>query len=302
MFGKIKNGFKTFVTAVKTKELTEKNLKESLDELKLVLVKNDVAVSVAQKIIDLVKEKLLGMRLNRSNKIEDFLKEAITSTIREILSASEPVDLLQMVKDKIAQDKPFVFVFLGVNGTGKTTTIAKVVNYFKKQNISSVIGAADTFRAGSIEQLEKHAQKLGVRVIKHEYNSDPSSVVFDTISHAESKHIRVVLIDTAGRQVLEKNLMKELQKIVKVSEADFVVYVGDAMAGNDVVTQVQKFSELVRIDGSILTKVDADIGGGAALSVAYLTKKPIIFVGTGQGYDDLQPFDVDWFVKRIAEF
>ncbi|MBN2153595.1 MAG: signal recognition particle-docking protein FtsY [Candidatus Lokiarchaeota archaeon] len=302
MFEKIKSGFQAFVKSVKTKELNEKNVKESLEELKLALVKNDVAYSVAQKISDDVKEKILGTRIDRGSKIEAFLKDAITSTVREILQVSKPFNLLDKVKGKSEQDAPLVLVFLGVNGTGKTTTIAKVANYFKKNGVTCVIGAADTFRAGALEQLEKHANNVGVRVIKHEYKSDPSSVVFDTISHAQARHIKVVLIDTAGRQVIDKNLMREMSKIVNVADPDYVIYVGDAMAGNDVVSQVETFSQVVRVDASILTKVDADIGGGAALSVAYLTKRPIVFVGIGQGYDDLQPFDADWFLKKIIEF
>jgi len=302
VFGKLKSGFENFVNTIKTKELSEKNVKQALDDFKLALVKNDVAYSVAQKITDAVKEKLLGTRVDRSTKIEVMLKETIKNTVREILLASTPIDLLEKAKEKTAQDQPLILVFLGVNGTGKTTTIAKVANYFKKHGVSCVIGAADTFRAGAIEQLEKHAAKVGVRVVKHEYKSDPSSVVYDTIAHAQAKHIRAVLIDTAGRQVIDKNLMKEMLKIVNVADPDYVIYVGDAMAGNDVVSQVEQFSQHVRVDASILTKIDADPSGGAALSVSYITKKPIIFVGTGQGYDDLQPFNADWFLKKITEF
>jgi len=301
VFEKIKSGFQAFVKNVKTKELTEKNIKDALEELKISLAKNDVAYSVAQKISEDVKTKILGTRIDRSNKIESFLKDVLTSTILEILQVSKPFNLLDKVKEKAAQGAPFVLVFLGVNGTGKTTTIAKVANYFKKNNVTCVIGAADTFRAGALEQLEKHANNVGIRVIKHEYKSDPSSVVFDTISHAQARHIKVVLIDTAGRQVIDKNLMRELSKIINVADPDCVIYVGDAMAGNDVVSQVQTFSQVVRVDASILTKVDADIGGGAALSIAYLTKRPIVFVGTGQGYDDLQPFNADWFLRKILD-
>ncbi|MHA1681719.1 MAG: signal recognition particle-docking protein FtsY [Promethearchaeota archaeon] len=302
MFSKLKSGFKTFITKVKTKELNEKNLTDPIEDLKIVLVRNDVAYFVADRIADLVKEKILGTRINRGNKLEPFLKGVIKETIREILEESSPFNILDKVKEKMVEGEPLVVVFIGVNGTGKTTTIAKIANFFKKNNISCVLAAADTFRAGSIEQLEKHAKKVGVRVIKHEYKSDPSSVAWDAIAHAQSKHIRVVLIDTAGRQVMDKNLMREMEKIVNVSEPDLVVYVGDALAGNDVVTQVQKFSDYVKIDASILTKVDADVSGGGALSVSYITKKPIIFVGIGQGYGDIEPFNVEWFLKKIADF
>ncbi|MHA1369865.1 MAG: signal recognition particle-docking protein FtsY [Promethearchaeota archaeon] len=301
-FNKLKSGFENFVRKIKTKELNEKNLDGPLEELKMSLVRNDVAYFVAEKITGTVKERLLGARIERTKRVDEFLKNVIRETVREILEVSKPFDLVEKVKEKAALDEPLVLVFLGVNGTGKTTTIAKLANYFKKNKITSVIAAADTFRAGSIEQLEKHAKKVGVKVIKHEYKSDPSSVAFDTIAHAQARHIKVVLIDTAGRQVLDKNLMKELAKIVNVSEPDYVIYVGDALSGNDVVTQVQKFSENVRVDASILTKVDADVSGGAALSISYITKKPILFLGTGQGYDDLKPFNINWFVQKITNF
>lgn len=300
MFKKLKAGFNTFITKVKTKELNEKNLQVSLEELKLSLVKNDVAYFVSEKICDLVKEKILGMRINRSEKVDEYLKRVIKETIQSILEESKPFSLLDRLAEK-EEGEPLVLVFLGVNGTGKTTTIAKIAHYLKKNNIRCVIGASDTFRAGSIEQLEKHAKKVGVKVIKHEYKSDPSSVAYDTIAHAVAKHLKVVLIDTAGRQVMDKNLMREMEKIVNVAEPDIVIYVGDALAGNDVVTQVQKFSEHVRVDASILTKIDADVSGGAALSVSFITKKPIIFVGTGQGYGDIKPFNIDWFLKKITD-
>lgn len=302
MFGKLKNGFKDFVNTVKTKELTSKNLDVPLADLKMALVRNDVGLAVAQKITGEIKERLLGTRVDRGEKIDEILQDTILTAVTAILHESKPFDMLAKVREKAAGDEPLVLAFLGVNGTGKTTTIAKVANYFKKHNISAVIAASDTFRAGSIEQLEKHAAKVGVKMIKHEYKSDPSSVAYDAIAHAKARHVRVVLIDTAGRQVIDKNLMKEMQKIVKTSDPDYVIYVGDAMAGNDVVTQVEAFSKHVRVDASILTKVDADVSGGAALSVAYMTKKPIVFVGTGQGYDDLVPFDVDWFAKKITDF
>ncbi|MBD3187240.1 signal recognition particle-docking protein FtsY [Candidatus Bathyarchaeota archaeon] len=302
MFEKLKSGFKTFVTKIKTKELNEENLAEPLEELKISLVKNDVAYFVADKIGDLVKEKLLGSRITRGSKVDTFLKGVIRDTIKEILDESRPFDILERVREKAEDDEPYIMVFLGVNGTGKTTTIAKLANYFKKNKISSVIAASDTFRAGSIEQLEKHARKVGVRVIKHEYKSDPSSVAWDAIAHAQARHVRVVLVDTAGRQVMDTNLMREMKKIVDVTEPDLVVYVGDALAGNDVVTQVQKFSDYVPINASILTKIDADASGGGALSVSFITKKPIIFVGTGQGYNDIAPFNVEWFLKKIVDF
>jgi fused signal recognition particle receptor len=189
--------------------------------------------------------------------------------------------------------------FLGVNGTGKTTTIAKIAHYLKKNNISSVAAAADTFRAGALEQISIHMQNIGIRVIKHAYKSDPASVAFDAIQHAKAKNVDVVLIDTAGRQVSNKNLMSEMQKIVKVAEPDLILFIGDSLAGNDALTQAKEFNKSVGIDANILTKFDADAKGGAALSISYETKKPILFVGIGQGYDDLEPFNIQLFISNI---
>jgi len=194
-----------------------------------------------------------------------------------------------------------VIVFLGVNGTGKTTTMAKIAHYLKKHDFSTVAAAADTFRAGAIEQLSYHMVNVDIKVIKHEYKSDPASVAYDAIEHAKAKGINVVLIDTAGRQVSDKNLMKELEKIVRVSEPDLIIFVGDSLAGNDALFQAKEFKKNIGIDANILTKLDADSKGGAALSISFETKKPIIFVGVGQEYKDLEPFDRDLFVSNILD-
>jgi fused signal recognition particle receptor len=170
---------------------------------------------------------------------------------------------------------------------------------FKDNGFIPVAAASDTFRAGAIEQLSKHMDNIGVEMIRHDYKADAASVAYDTIEHARAKHRNVVLIDTAGRQVTDKNLMNELAKIVRVNEPDVVLFIGDSLAGNDVLIQAEEFSKHVRVDATILTKVDADEKGGAALSVAYITKKPIIYVGVGQTYEDLIPFDPEWFVNKI---
>jgi len=161
-----------------------------------------------------------------------------------------------------------------------------------------VIAASDTFRAGSIEQLSLHAENIGIKVIKHNYGADPAAVAFDAINHAKARSIDVVLIDTAGRSEMNKNLMDEMKKLVRVANPDMKIFIGDSLAGNAVVEQAEKFSE-IGLDGSILTKVDADSRGGAALSISYITEKPILFIGTGQGYDDLEPFDKKWLIERI---
>ena len=191
-------------------------------------------------------------------------------------------------------------MLVGVNGTGKTTTLAKIGHLLKNNGYSVVIAAADTYRAGSIEQLQKHADNLGIRVIKQNYGSDAAAVAFDAVAHAKAKHTDVVLIDTAGRMQSNKNLINEMKKIARVAEPDLKIFIGDALAGNDVLSQAKEFHEAIEIDGAILTKVDADPSGGAALSITYVTGRPIIYIGTGQTYADLKKFEPEWFARRLV--
>ncbi len=297
MLDKLKNSFSKFVK----RTLFDKKLENSIGELKLLLLSNDVALDTAdeicEKLVDLYNEEQIG-RLTSSKKVLfNTLKEVIT----EILTPDYNIDLTKEIKKKNSKNLPYVIVFLGINGTGKTTTMAKIAHYLNKNNISSVAAAADTFRAGAIEQLTYHMDNVNVRVIKHDYNSDPASVCFDAINHAKAKNINVVLIDTAGRQVTDKNLMTEMQKIVRISEPDLIVFVGDSLAGNDALYQAKEFKKKVGIGAIILTKLDADARGGAALSISFETKAPIIFIGVGQKYDDLEPFDRDLFISNILD-
>lgn len=299
MFSKLKLGLKNLATKIATKELTREKLDKILHDLKIELIKNDVAVFAAEKVTDLVSAQLTGERVGRSINTKTLLLDAIRNAILEILHTDETIDMLALAQQKRDVGEPFVICFLGVNGTGKTTTIAKVARFFLDQRFTVVAAAADTFRAGAIEQLSQHMERVGVRLIKHDYKADAASVAYDAIEHARAKHVNVVLIDTAGRQVTDKNLMNELAKIVRVNDPDLVLFIGDSLAGNDVLTQAEEFAKHVRVNASILTKVDADTKGGAALSIAYITKKPILFIGVGQKYEDLVPFDPEWFVNKI---
>ncbi|MHA1733965.1 MAG: signal recognition particle-docking protein FtsY [Promethearchaeota archaeon] len=297
MLEKLKKGLKKLTQ----KELTERNLEKKVHDLKITLIKNDVALFAADRIAELTVENLKGERVSRLASAKKRLLEALKGAIFEILETEQTVDLLELAREKKARGEPLVLLFLGVNGTGKTTTIAKVAKLLKDNSFSVVAAASDTFRAGAMEQLGIHMDNVGVRVIRHQYKSDAASVAYDAIEHARAKRVNAVLIDTAGRQVTDKNLMVELQKIIRVNEPDLVVFVGDSLAGNDVLFQAEKFSENVQVDCSIITKLDADAKGGAALSIAYITKKPIIFVGVGQGYDDLERFDPEWFVSKLLD-
>ena len=294
MLEKLKNVFSSFVK----KTLTEKKLDDAINELRLLLLSNDVAIDTADEICNKIIEAFEGEQVSRLTSTQKLLFETLKETITQILTPEEEIDLLAEIKKK---STPYVIVFLGVNGTGKTTTMAKIAHFLKKNGLSIVAAAADTFRAAAIEQLSYHMDNVGIRVIKHEYKSDPASVAYDAIEHAKAKKIEVVMVDTSGRQTTNKNLMLEMQKIVRVAKPDLIVFVGDSLAGNDAVYQAREFKKNVGIDANILTKLDADAKGGAALSISFETKKPIIFVGVGQGYEDLRPFDRELFVSNILE-
>ncbi len=297
MLEKLKGVFSSFVT----KTLTEKKLDSAIDELKLLLISNDVAMQTADELCDRIVDSFKGEQIGRLSSTKHKLFETLKAIIVDILTPEKDLDLLKEIKKKMAKNQPYVVVFLGVNGTGKTTTMAKVAHLLKKHKISSVAAASDTFRAGAIEQLTYHMNKIDIRVIKHEYKSDPASVAYDAIEHAKAKKVNVVLIDTAGRQVTDKNLMNEMQKIVRVAQPDLIIFVGDSLAGNDALFQAKEFKKHIGIDANILTKLDADAKGGAALSISYETKKPIIFVGVGQAYEDLEPFDREVFISNILD-
>jgi len=274
-------------------KLNDEDFEEFFSELEFLLLENNVALEAVEKIKETLKEKLVGKEIKKQ-EIEQEIKKALKQAIEELLI--EPDDFISLVKEK----KPFIIVFFGINGTGKTTTIAKVANLLKKNNISCILSASDTFRAASIEQLEKHGSNLGIKVIKQDYNSDPAAVAYDAIKHAESHNIGAVLIDTAGRMHTQDNLMKEMEKIVRITDPDLKIFVAESIAGNDAVEQAKAFNENIGIDGIILSKADVDEKGGTALSVSYVTKRPILFLGTGQEYDKLEVFNKDKLLKSLG--
>ncbi len=278
-------------------EIKERDVDKALDELEIELLEADVALEVVDELRERIKENLVGRKVRIGTKKADVVEDAVRNAVLDILRPPRKVDLLKMIRDKV--EKPFIIVFVGFNGSGKTTTIAKLAKWLKDRGFSSVIAASDTFRAGAIEQLEQHAKNVGVRVIKHDYGADPAAVAYDAIEHAKARNVDVVLVDTAGRNELNRNLLDEMRKIVRVTKPDLVLFVGDSLAGNSIVEQARQFNSAVRIDGAILTKLDADSRGGAALSIGHAIGVPILFVGTGQGYNDIRPFDERWFVDLI---
>lgn len=281
----------------KGKKLKENKIDDFLWELERGLLEADVALSVVEEIKESVKEELLTKRIKKGVSVNETIEIALKKAVANVL-ATDSIEFDDFVEK---QKKPIILMFVGVNGTGKTTVIAKFVHYLQKRHKSCVLAASDTFRAGAIEQLDAHANKLGVKLIKHKSGSDPAAVAYDAVEHAKARRKDIVLIDTAGRMQTNINLMDEMKKIKRVSNPNMIIFVGDALAGNDAVEQAKKFDEAVGIDATVLTKIDADAKGGAALSIAYAVNKPIIFVGTGQKYDDLVPFDTDWMVQRLFE-
>ncbi len=276
------------------KKLTEDKIDDFLWDLEIALIEADVAVDVIEKIKADLKAELIGKKVKLRADVGKLVEETLKRSIRDILT--KDFDFDEFVKKA---PRPTVIMFLGVNGTGKTTTIAKIAKYLMDRGYSVVLAASDTFRAGAIEQLDIHGNNLGIKVIKHQAGGDPAAVAYDAIEHAKAKGKDFVLIDTAGRMQTNRNLMEEMKKIKRVAKPHLTVFVGDALAGNDAIEQAKIFDQEVGVDAVVLNKIDADAKGGAAISIAYEIDRPIIFLGTGQGYDDLMKFDVDWFIDRI---
>ncbi len=293
-----KGFFKKIFSGINKVKISEEEFEAYKEELEMILLENNVALEVSDRIIEQLKESIVGKEFLKK-EIEGQIKESLKDIIYKILI--EPFDLIEKIKDKkLSENKPYVILFCGINGTGKTTSIAKFGNMLKEKKISCVFAAGDTFRAASIEQLKKHGSKLNIEVIAHEYGSDPASVGFDAIKYAEKNHIDVVLIDTAGRMHTEKNLMAQVEKIAKVCNPDTKIFVGESITGNDIIEQIKTFNQSVKIDGIILSKADIDEKGGTALSVGYTTEKPILYLGVGQEYKDLQKFDKNKFVESLG--
>ncbi|MEK6874908.1 MAG: signal recognition particle-docking protein FtsY [Nanoarchaeota archaeon] len=281
-----------------TKKINDQEFDTMFWELEVGLLENNVAVEVIDKIKADLRVELVNKPIRRGK-----VQEVILSSLRNSISSlfiNTSIDIIQSAKQAKKEARPLVICMVGINGSGKTTTIAKLCHWFIKQGFSVVISASDTFRAAAIDQLQVHADKLGIKLIRHDYGSDPAAVAFDAIKHAESKHKDIVLIDTAGRMQSNMNLMDEMRKIIRVAKPDLTLFVGESITGNDCVEQARTFNDAVGIDGIILSKADIDEKGGAAISISFITKKPILFIGTGQEYGDLKVFEPGVIMESIG--
>ncbi|MFC4540975.1 signal recognition particle-docking protein FtsY [Halosolutus amylolyticus] len=277
--------------------IEEEDLEDPLHELELALLSSDVEMGVAEEILDNIRDELVGETRTFTTSTGDVVEEALRDAIYDVISVGQ-FDF----DERIAiEDKPVTIVFTGVNGVGKTTSIAKLSRYFEERGYSTVMANGDTYRAGANEQIQEHADALGTKLISHEQGGDPAAVLYDAVEYAEANDVDVVLGDTAGRLHTDEGLMDQLEKIGRVVDPDMTLFVDEAVAGQDAVNRAREFNEAVEMDGAILTKADADSNGGAAISIAHVTGKPILFLGVGQGYDDLERFDPEEMADRLLE-
>jgi fused signal recognition particle receptor len=275
--------------------IEEQDLEDPLWELEMALLESDVEMSVAKEILENIREDLVGATRSFSSETADVVEQALHDSLLKVISVGQ-FDFDQRIAEA---DKPVTIIFTGVNGVGKTTSIAKLSKYLEDQGYSTVMANGDTYRAGANEQIQEHADNLGTKLISHEQGGDPAAVIYDAVEYADSHDIDVVLGDTAGRLHTDEGLMDQLEKIGRVVGPDMVLFVDEAVAGQDAVQRAKQFNEAAEIDGAILTKADADSQGGAAISIAHVTGKPILFLGVGQGYDDVEKFEPEELVGRL---
>jgi fused signal recognition particle receptor len=293
--GEPKKGiFRKVTEAVTTTRLSPEKFDDLFWDMEVILLENNVAGEVIEKIKEDLKSHLVDTPLRRGH-VEQEIMRTLRTSIEELFVA-EPINFLGSIRSK----KPYIIMFVGINGSGKTTTIAKMAKMLLGHELHPVIAAADTFRAAAIQQLQAHADALGVKLIKQDYGADPAAVAYDTIAYAKAHNADVVLIDTAGRLHSNVNLIEEMKKMNRVAKPDLTLFIGESITGNDCVEQAKSFNEAIGIDGIILSKADVDEKGGAAISVSFVTKKPILYLGTGQGYGDLTPFNPGIIVESLG--
>jgi len=301
LFDKLKQAFSAVTSAVREKRLSEAEVGQVAFNFQLSLIESDVAQNVAERLTQEVEKGLAGVKVDRAEEASEVVGERLNEALKAAFARSGTVDILASIGEKKKLGEPYVILFLGINGTGKTTTIAKLANLLKKRGVSVVCAAGDTHRPGAIEQLTEHADRLSLKVVSQRYGADPAAVGRDGVLYAKAHHVDCLLVDSAGRMQTNQNLMEEMAKVARVVKPDFKMFIADALTGNDAVSQAELFNKHVGFDGVILTKADADVRGGAALSIVYSTGKPVLYLGVGQGYDDLEPFDSRKFLDSLLK-
>ena len=299
MLDKVKNAVSNISKIAVEKQISEKELDRVMENLTIELLESEIPFDLVEQISENIKKQMIDKKFARSDEFKEIIKNEFTRTIKEIFQKVEDVDLIKSINSK--ESKPFKILIVGINGSGKTTTVAKIGHLLKENNISSAIVAGDTFRSGAIEQIKEHADRLELKLISQKYGSDPAAVARDGVEYSKTHNIDAVIIDTSGRVQTNSNLMQEVLKIKNVVNPDFTVFIGDSLAGNDLVSQTHEFFKFTDFNGSILTKVDADVKGGAILSILSETGKPIIYIGTGQEYKDLEKFNEERFLSGLFQ-
>jgi len=300
LFERLRGHFSTLFDKITKTELRGKDLDKVLDEFHMTLLESDVALPAADYIRDQLKLRIAQLQFTRFGDPRGQVRGMLQEILLSVLEKPGQVDFFRLVEEKKKRGEQLVVVFVGVNGTGKTTSIAKLAYILQKKRYSVILAASDTYRAGSIQQLEEHARRIGVKTIKHDYGADAAAVAFDAVNYARAHGVNVVLIDTAGRMQTNKNLLEEMRKIVRVTKPDLTMLVVDALTGNDALEQGKVFGDAVKIDGIILAKLDADVKGGSSISLSYILGRPVLLVGTGQGYDDLETFQAKEIVRNMT--
>jgi len=300
LFERLRGHFSNLYDKITKSELRGKDLDKVLDEFHMTLLESDIALPAADYIRDQLKLRIEQLQFTRFSDPRGQVRGILQEILLSVLEKPGQVDFFRLVEEKKKKGEQLIVVFVGVNGTGKTTSIAKLAHILQKKRYSVILAASDTYRAGSIQQLEEHARRIGVKTIKHDYGADAAAVAFDAVNYARAHGVNVVLIDTAGRMQTNKNLLEEMRKIVRVTKPDLTVLVVDALTGNDALEQGKVFGEAVKIDGIILAKLDADVKGGSSISLSYILGRPVLLVGTGQGYDDLEAFQAKEIVRNMT--
>lgn len=270
---------------------------EFYEELEEALLATDASVTVTHDILEELRQAIREEKITEPSAIKERLKQAISHRFGQQVAVG-----VELAPEGL---EPTVFLFVGVNGVGKTTTIAKVANLLRKHGLSVIMAAGDTFRAAAIEQLETWAQRAGAEIVRSQPGSDSSAVIFDAIQAAKARKIDVVLADTAGRQHSKSHLMQELEKVARVTEKalgrkpDEVLLVLDANTGQNAIRQAEEFTKAVGVTGLVLTKLDGTARGGALIGIYDKFKIPIKFIGLGEKMDDLKDFKPKEFVAQL---